>query len=95
LILGELFTLVTYGQLVIENAKIYKIEDDLLDQIFDYMIRDFSKYALQLYSKISSTRLQMLLCHQMIRKPIPDAERFKRLWEGHVLPYKDSYSMNP
>ena len=35
--------------------KIYDVEDELLDQIFDFMIRDFSKFALQLYSKTSST----------------------------------------
>ena len=38
---------IAYGQLIIENAKINKIEDDLLDQIFDFMVRDFSKFALQ------------------------------------------------
>ncbi|NVM02516.1 MAG: acyl-CoA dehydrogenase, partial [Candidatus Helarchaeota archaeon] len=47
---GQLFTIVPYGQLIIENAKKYNIDDDLLDQIFDFMIRDFSKYALQMYS---------------------------------------------
>ena len=43
--LGELFTLVAYGQLIIEKAEMENIENDLLDQIFDFMIRDFSKYA--------------------------------------------------
>ena len=33
--LGELFTLVVYGQLVLENAKIYAVDDDTIDQIFD------------------------------------------------------------
>jgi acyl-CoA dehydrogenase len=43
LIVGELFTLVVYGQLILENAAILSIEDELVDQIFDFMIRDFSK----------------------------------------------------
>jgi acyl-CoA dehydrogenase len=94
LILGELFTLVAYGQLIIENAKIYKIENLLLDQIFDFMVRDFSKFALQLYSKSSSTRLQMFLCNQMIRKPVKNTSAFEKLWDDHVYKLKDTYSMN-
>ncbi|MGD8703473.1 MAG: acyl-CoA dehydrogenase, partial [Desulfosarcina sp.] len=33
--LGELFTLVAYGQLLIEKSRIDSVEDDLMDQIFD------------------------------------------------------------
>lgn len=92
--LGELFTLVAYGQLIIENAKIYNIKDDILDQIFDFMVRDFSKYALQIYSKPSSTDMQMELCMKMIRKPAVDEERFARVWKDYVYPLKDTYEMN-
>ncbi len=96
LILGELFTLVAYGQLIIENTKITQmIDDDLLDQIFDFMIRDFSKFALQLYSKTSSTRLQMLLSQCMIQKPVRNPERFERVWKNQVAPLRDTYEMNP
>ena len=95
LILGELFTLVAYGQLIIENAKIYPIEDILIDQIFDFMIRDFSKFALQLYSKASSTEAQMAICLEMIRKPIKNPERFNRIWNEFVAPLNNSYAMNP
>ncbi len=95
LILGELFTLVVYGQLVIENAKIQKIDDRLLDQIFDFMIRDFSKFALQLYSKTSSTERQMALCQKMIRKATVNPERFNHIWEAYVYPLNGAYEMNP
>ncbi|MBT9167678.1 MAG: hypothetical protein DDT19_01017 [Syntrophomonadaceae bacterium] len=44
--LGEIFTLIVYGQLILENADIYQLDDDLVDQIFDFMVRDFSKFAL-------------------------------------------------
>ena len=94
LILGELFTLVAYGQLIIENAKIYRIEDEFVDQIFDYMVRDFSKFALQLYSKTSSTGAQMDICMQMIKKPVQDPERFNRIWEKYVAPLNGAYEMN-
>ncbi len=95
LILGELFTLVAYGQLIIENAKIYAIENDLMDQIFDFMIRDFSKFSLQLYSKPSSTDQQMAICMKMIKKSIVDQNRFNHIWEKHVYPLRGSYDMNP
>ena len=94
LILGELFTLVAYGQLIIENAAIYKVEDALLDQIFDFMVRDFSKFALQIYSKTSSTEAQMDICMKMIKKPAVDLERFNRIWEDYVYSHKGAYQMN-
>ena len=93
--LGELFTLVTYGQLLIEKAKIEVVEDDIMDQIFDFMVRDFSKFALQLYSKTGSTEQQMKLCLQMIKKPVKDLERFSRVWEKHIAVLDGAYEMNP
>ncbi len=95
LILGELFTCVVYGQLILENAKIYNVDKDLLDQIFDFMVRDFSKYALQLYHKPSSTEKQMELCMKMIRKPAVDEARYERVLNNHVYALKDVYEMNP
>jgi acyl-CoA dehydrogenase len=95
LALGELFTLVVYGQLVLENARLYEVGDDIVDQIFDFMVRDFSKYALLLYSKPSSTSQQMDLCLKMIRKPIVDAARFGRIWQDSVYALRDAYEMKP
>jgi acyl-CoA dehydrogenase len=92
--LGELFTLVVYGQLILENANIYDIENDLIDQIFDFIVRDFSKFALQVYGKPSSTPEQMENCLKMIRKPAVDGARYQNVWENHVLALKDLYAMN-
>jgi len=91
---GELFTLVVYGQLLLENARIYEIEADLVDQIFDVIVRDFSDFALQLYAKPSSSDLQMEHCLEMIRKPAAESERTERVWSEQVLPLKDRYEMN-
>ena len=93
--LGELFTLVVYGQLIIEKARMDRIEDDLVDQIFDVMIRDFSKFSLQIYAKSGTTEKQMALCMKMIKKPITNRERFLNIWENHVHCLKDNYEMNP
>ncbi|MGY5859303.1 MAG: acyl-CoA dehydrogenase [Candidatus Thorarchaeota archaeon] len=78
---GELFSLVVYGQLIIENAKVYEISDHLLDQIFDFMIRDFSRYALQMHSKQSSTEKQQEILLRMIMKPNVDKERYETIME--------------
>ncbi|MBF0241655.1 MAG: acyl-CoA dehydrogenase [Desulfamplus sp.] len=94
LIVGELFATIAYGQLILENAVLRGVEDDILDQIFDFMIRDFSKYALQLYSKTSSNQKQMEYALKMIKKPQVNQARFKRVWENHVLSLKDTYEMN-
>ncbi len=89
---GELFTLVVYGQLIIENAKIHDIGDALLDQIFDYVVRDFSRYALQLLSKPSSTEQQQEILMRCIRKPQVDDERFNHVWD-EVYSMKGLYEM--
>ncbi|MBI5651420.1 MAG: acyl-CoA dehydrogenase [Chloroflexi bacterium] len=93
--LGELFALVVYGQLILENAKIYAVDDATVDQIFDFMVRDFSAYALQLYGKPSSTTEQMEFCTKMIRKPNVDAARYQHVWRDHVLAVNGAYEMNP
>ena len=94
LAVGELFALVAYGQLILENSKIYNIDDDIVDQIFDCMVRDFSKFALQLYGKPSSTDDQMDYCMKMIKKPAVDEARYQRVWENYVYALKDTYEMS-
>jgi len=92
---GEMFALVVYAQLILENAKIYGVADDLLDQIFDFMVRDMSRHALGLYSKASSTPSQMELCRKIIRKSVADAGRFERIWTNDIEPLDGAYKMNP
>jgi acyl-CoA dehydrogenase len=91
--IGEIFALTVYGHLIIENAPIYNIDDDTVDQIFDFLVRDFSKLALNLYQKSSTTPEQMDWCLKMIKKPNVDQERFNRVWKV-VHSLKDAYQMN-
>lgn len=95
LTLGEAFTQVVYGQLIMENVEIYSIEDDLVDQIFDFMVRDLSSYALKLYSQPNTTSEQMEFCLRMIQRPAVNYDRFSRVWSEQVYPLKDEYEMNP
>lgn len=95
LYLGEMFTLVAYGQLILEKYTLEKFDTDLLEQIFDFMIRDFSEYALKLYAKPDTTEAQMAFCEKMIKKPVTHKERFDRIFEAQVMGLKDTYEMNP
>ena len=93
LALGEMLTLVAYGQLIIESRKFFPVEDDLLDEIFDFMVRDFSKYALSLHVKPSNTEKQKELSLKIIKTPIPNHERFEKIFKDYVYSLKDVYKM--
>lgn len=93
LTVGEIFTLVVYGQLILENAALLGTDDDVVDQIFDFMVRDLSKFALQLYSKHSSTEAQMAYCMKLLRKAHVDEARYQRVLERHVYRLNGTYEM--
>lgn len=95
LTLGELFTLVVYGQLVLENAKLLGVGADVVDQIFDVLVRDFSRFAVELHGRAGTTAEQAGDCLRMIRKPAADAARANRIWTNEVLPLADAYEMSP
>jgi acyl-CoA dehydrogenase len=90
---GELFALVVYAQLILENARLYAVDDDLVEQMFDCLVRDMSGFALDLYGKPTTTEPQMAHCLKMIRKPVADAARAHRVWEQQVYAQRDAYEM--
>ena len=92
LVIGHLFTLVVYGQLILEQAELTSLDRDLVDQIFDIQIRDFSAYAIALHGKPSSTPAQQAWALSAVRKPVADSARFDRVWE-HVKSYDGAYEM--
>ena len=67
----------------------------VVDQIFDFLVRDFADFALQLYSKAASTPEQMQHCLRMIAKPVADERRYDTVWNDHVLALDGAYAMNP
>jgi acyl-CoA dehydrogenase len=93
--LGELFTTVAYGQLILEYRNLHPgdISDDELEMIFDVLVRDFSGYALDVYTKHNSTQPQMDSCLKMIRKPVTSREVYDRVWQ-QVYALRDQYVMN-
>ena len=94
LVVGHLFTLVVYGQLILEQASLTGLDRDLLDQIFDFQIRDFSAHAVALHGKPSSTSAQQEWAMSAIRKPVTDTDRFDRVW-AQVKAYDGAYEMRP
>jgi len=79
----------------LESWDLNDVDDDLVDQIFDFMVRDFSKFALQLYSKTSSTRIQQVFCQLMISKPERNDRRYERVLNEFAYAMKDTFVMNP
>jgi acyl-CoA dehydrogenase len=91
---GELFTLAVYAQLILENLRLYECERSLTEQIFAFLIRDFSTAALNMALSHDNSTIQEELLHQMIQKPVKDAESFNKVWEERVYSLKDSYTMS-
>jgi len=91
---GELFTLIAYAQLILENAKIYRLDDDILNEIFKFIIKDFSGYAMHMVTNYENTPEQEHMYMQMFKKPILDKARFERVWDKYVYALKDQYVMN-
>jgi len=94
LTLGELFTLIPYGQLICEQASLVGLGEDTLDQIFDVLVRDFSRYAVELHGKTSATQAQQDWARAALAKPVGDAARYESVW-GKVRGLAGRYEMRP
>lgn len=81
LTVGHLFSLVVYGQLILEQAAITGLDSDLLNRIFDFQIRDFSGYAVSLYGKPTATPEQQSWALGAVRRPVADPDSFDRVWQ--------------
>ncbi|MDX3194044.1 acyl-CoA dehydrogenase [Streptomyces sp. MN03-5084-2B] len=94
LALTELFTLIVYGQLVLEQARITGLDDEVVDQIFAVLVQDFSVAAVDLNGKASSTGAQQAIALAALRKPVVDAARFENVW-ARVRALSGVYAMQP
>jgi acyl-CoA dehydrogenase len=91
---GEMFTMIPYAQLILENMTIYNIDPAVVDEIFSFIVKDFSQFALAVYSNHENTPEQEKLLLSMIRKPALNEAKFKEVWEKYVLSLNDQYVMN-
>ena len=92
--LGEMFSIVVYGQLILEQAKFDNIEEDVINQIFDFMIRDFSRFALTIYALHNPRDEQRAFCKDiMLIKPVGDDAQYNRIWDKYVFALNGEYEM--
>jgi len=93
--LGEMFSIVVYGQLILEQAELDRIDPDVINQIFDFMVRDFARFALQIYGMHGTRDEQRAFCQAiMLIRAVPAVEQSRRIWESCVLSLNGEYQMN-
>ncbi|MGW3323178.1 acyl-CoA dehydrogenase family protein [Streptomyces virginiae] len=91
---GQLFALVVYGQLILEQARLTDLDGSVLDELFSVLVRDFSGHAVELYGKDSATGAQQDWALGAVRRPVVDEERAARVW-ARVEALSGTYEMAP
>jgi acyl-CoA dehydrogenase len=92
---GQLFAVVPYAQLILEEALLSGLDEALIDGIFAVLVRDFNSYAVELGDKPATTDEQARFATRMIRRPAFDPARYDQVWKEHVLPINGAYQMRP
>lgn len=93
--LGEMFSIVVYGQLILEQAKLTDFDPMILDQIFDFMVRDFARFALQIYGLPNTLDAQRDFCREILLIRPEGGERgYLEVWKSYVSPLNGEYAMS-
>ncbi len=93
--LGEMFSIVVYGQLILEQASLEKVDTEIVNQVYDFMVRDFALFALQIYGMHATREEQRGFCREiMLIKAVAAPEQVQRIWKERVLTLKGEYRMN-
>lgn len=93
LVVGDLFTTVAYGDLILQQATIAGTGADLIDSIFEVLVRDLSAHGLALAGKPSLTTTQVRAARAIIQRPVFDAARTNRVW-AEARATAGTYEMN-
>ncbi|MFT5222152.1 MAG: acyl-CoA dehydrogenase, partial [Glaciecola sp.] len=89
---GQLFSMVPYAQLILEQAKILDVDADLIDRMFAVFVQDFSAYALELHGRSGASEAQSTGALALVRRPAADAARDEKIFKTvHAL--SGSYEM--
>lgn len=92
---GEMFSIVVYGQLILEQAKLDNVDTDIINQIFDFMVRDFSQFALQIYGMHNTKEEQRAYCKEiMLIKSQGDDAQYNKIWQNYVFSLNGEYAMS-
>jgi len=89
-----MFSIVVYGQLILEQAKIDKLDKDVINQIFDFMVRDFSRFGLEIYGKHTTNDAQREYCKEiMLILSVPNPTQYEKVWQTYVIALNGEYKM--
>ncbi|BBX93402.1 acyl-CoA dehydrogenase [Mycolicibacterium boenickei] len=92
--IGEMFTLIPYAQLILEQAEIEGADADLIDQLFEVLVTDMSTHATKLHCHPDATAVQQQRALDIVRQPMADAARRDRVVTA-VRGLAGRYEMNP
>ncbi len=67
--------------MILEQAQLDDTPADVVDLVFETLVRDFSTISLDLHGKASSTDAQQAWVLAHLRKPVIDRERDARIYE--------------
>lgn len=94
LALGDIFTLIVYGQLILEQSALADLDPDVVDTIFEVLVRDFSTAAIAMHGKASASEAQRAWAIGAVRAPVTSSERFEKVW-SEVAGLAGAYAMKP
>ncbi|MGH3950186.1 MAG: acyl-CoA dehydrogenase family protein [Pseudonocardiaceae bacterium] len=94
LVIGDMFTAVPYGELILQQARIAGTDEAIVDNIFDVLVRDFSGHAVTLHAKPTLSTPQQRAALKCVRRPHYDADRFETVW-ALARAAANTYEMNP
>jgi hypothetical protein len=94
LALGELFTLVVYGHLILEQAELIKLGTTSSTQRSTYWCAISTPARWICTASAAPVEAQQHWALSAVRKPATDAERFDRIWQ-QIVSLSGSYEMNP
>ncbi len=90
---GQLFSMVPYAQLVLEQARIMDLDEALVDRMFAVFVTDMSAFALELHGRAGATAGQAEGALGLIRRAVVDAAGEEQVWKT-VHGLSGSYEMD-
>lgn len=93
---GEMFSVVVYAQLILEQASLDKLDARIINQIFDFMVRDFAGFGLEIYGNPSAGEAQRDACRDiMCIRPLPNRNEADSIFHQYIRPLNGAYEMRP
>lgn len=89
---GELFATIVYGHLILDQLSLTAMQEDVIEELFAVLVRDFSSAAITLHGRAGASPTQREWAIAAVRAPSHDRARFERVWQ-EVAALSDAYEM--